>query len=162
MNLLLTLNPQGTMRILNRSPILTIAAILMVAATSLMSACGKAEEPKVSHSSLEDARQIAKSNSELNAALYKAANPRFTADFSIVGRSDDSQNAKCPQGDGWAELSIMKVEGKTVDKTTLMCSTYSTSVGCYRKEDFDKNANLAKQNGGCSEEVPFPIPALKR
>jgi hypothetical protein len=51
---------------------------------------------------------------------------------------------------------------KQVDKTTLMCSTYSSSVGCYRKEDFDKNANLAKQNGGCSAEVPFPIPALKK
>lgn len=133
--------------------------ICAIAAAAMISACG---DKDVSADRLEEARQTAKSNSEFNAALYKAANPRFTSEYSIVGRSDDSQNAKCPQGDGWAELSIMKVEGKSVDKTTLMCSTYSTSVGCYRKEDFDKNANLAKQNGGCSSEAPFPIPALKK
>lgn len=120
-------------------------------------------EPKpVTFGQLEEARQTAKANAEFNAALYKAANPRFTADYSIVGRSDDAQNATCPQGDGWAEISIMKVEGKTVDKTPLYCSTYSVSVGCYRKEDFDKNANLAKQNGGCNAEAPFPLPILRK
>lgn len=143
-----------------RTAFYSMLAIVLVAFMSLMlTGCG---DKTVSADRLEDARQVAKSNSELNAALYKAANPRFTSEYSIVGRSDDSQNAKCPQGDGWAELSIMKVEGKTVDKTTLMCSTYSTSVGCYRKEDFDKNPNLAKQNGGCSAEVPYPIPPLKK
>lgn len=125
-----------------------------------LTACAK--EQKVTFDRLEEARQTAKANSEYNAQLYKAANPRFTAEYSIVSRSDDSQNAQCPQGDGWAELSIMKVEGKAVDKTTLMCSTYSTSVGCYRKDDFDKNPNLVKQNGGCSNEVPFPLPVLKK
>ena len=126
-----------------------VAAMLSIG----LVACG---ESKVATSDrLEEARQTAKANSEFNAALYKAANPRFTSDFSIVGRSDDSQNAKCPQGDGWAEVSIMKVEGKTVDKTTLMCSTYSTSVGCYRKELLDKN-------GGCNSEVPYPLPVLKK
>lgn len=133
-----------------------IAAVL--ALSLLTSACN--EEKKVSANSLEEARQTAKINSEFNAKMYKAANPRFTADYTIVGRSDDGQNASCPQGDGWAELSIMKVEGKTVDKTVLMCSTYSASVGCYRKEDFDKNPNLAKQNSGCSAEVPYPMPKI--
>jgi len=129
---------------------------------ALLAALAACSGKTVSADRLEEARQSAKANSEFNAAMYKAANPRFTSDFSIVGRSDDAQNSKCPQGDGWAELSIMKVEGKTVDKTVLMCSTYSTSVGCYRKEDFDKNSNLARQNGGCSTEVPFPLPVLKR
>lgn len=136
----------------------TMILAAIVAAT--LSAC-KQDEP-VTADRLEEARQTAKANAEFNAALYKAANPRFTSEYSIVGRSDDSQERKCPQGDGWAELSIMKVEGKTVDKTILMCSTYSTSVGCYRKEDFDKNPNLAKQNGGCNAEVPFPLPILKK
>jgi hypothetical protein len=110
----------------------------------------------------EEARQTAKANSEFNAQMYKAANPRFTADFSIISRSDDTQDAKCPQGDGWADLSIMKVDGKTVDKTQLICSTYSASVGCYRKEDFEKTPNLAQQNGHCSKEVPYPLPVLKK
>lgn len=133
--------------------------ITILAAAVMMSACS---DNKVSADRLEEGRQTAKANSEFNAAMYKAANPRFTSDFSIVGRSDDAQSPECPQGDGWAELSIMKVEGKSVDKTTLMCSTYSSSIGCYRKEDFDKNANLAKQNGSCNKDIPFPLPPLKK
>lgn len=117
---------------------------------------------KVSPDRLEEARQTAKDNATMNAQLYRAANPRFTGDYSIVSRSDDGQNPSCPQGDGWAQVSIMKVDGKQVDKTVLMCSTYSTSVGCYREEDFNKLENLAKQNSGCNKDVPFPLPVLKK
>ncbi|MBF0185351.1 MAG: hypothetical protein HQM06_13335 [Magnetococcales bacterium] len=117
---------------------------------------------KVSADRLEEARQVAKDNATLNAQLYRAANPRFTGDYNIVSRSDDGQTSTCPQGDGWAQVSIMKVDGKAVDKTVLLCSTYSTSVGCYREEDFNKNPNLSKLNSGCSSEVPFPIPVLKK
>lgn len=134
--------------------------LIAISSVVLLSACG--EKKEVTADRLEEARQTAKSNSEFNAQMYKAANPRFTADFSIISRSDDTQNAKCPQGDGWADLSIMKVEGKTVDKTQLVCSTYSASVGCYRKEDFEKTPNLAQQNGRCSAEVPYPLPVLKK
>ncbi len=134
--------------------------LIAIASVVLLSACG--EKKEVTADRLEEARQTAKANSEFNAQMYKAANPRFTADFSIISRSDDTQNAKCPQGDGWADLSIMKVEGKTVDKTQLVCSTYSASVGCYRKEDFEKTPNLAQQNGRCSAEVPYPLPVLKK
>lgn len=136
--------------------ILTMFAAL---ALSGLAACNDQKE-KITSNGLEEARQTAKANSEFNAKLYKAANPRFTSDYSIISRSDDGQNMNCPQGDGWTELSIMKVDGKNVDKVTLMCSTYSSSVGCYRKEDFDKNANLAKQNSGCNAEVPYPLPKL--
>ena len=134
-------------------------SVVAVASVFALAACGP---EKATHDQLEAARQIAKANSEFNAQLYKAQNPRFTADYSIISRSDDSQTAACPQGDGWAELSIMKVDGKVVDKTVLMCSTYSSSVGCYRKEDFDKNPNLAQTNGRCSTEVPNPLPTLKK
>lgn len=126
--------------------------------TFALTACGA----NVSADRLEEARQTAKTNSELNAQLYRAANPRFTGDYSLISRSDDSQTPDCPQGDGWAEVNIMKAEGKLIDKTPLMCSTYSTSVGCYRTEDFNKNPNLAKQNGGCNKNVPFPLTVLKK
>ena len=132
--------------------------IITLLAVLALSACDK----DVSPDRLEEGRSTAKTNAELNAQLYRAANPRFTGDYSIVARSDDSQNPGCPQGDGWSAVSIMKVEGKVVDKTALMCSTYSTSVGCYREEDFNKNPNLAKQNGGCNRDVPFPLPVLKK
>ena len=136
-------------------------SLLLTALVAALALSG-CEDKKVTADRLEEARQTAKSNSEFNAQLYRAANPRFTSEFSIVGRSDDAQSAACPQGDGWAELSIMRVDGKVVDKVVLMCSTFSASVGCYRKEDFDKNANLAKQNGGCNTEVPYPLPVLKK
>lgn len=134
-------------------------SILIALAVAVLAACGDKEVP---FDRLEEARQTAKGNAEFNAALYKAQNPRFTSDFSIVSRSDDAQSPSCPQGDGWAELSIMKIEGKQVDKTVLMCSTFSQSVGCYRKEDFDKNTNLAKQNGTCNTQAPFPIPKIAK
>lgn len=132
---------------------------LLFTSIAVLAACGK---DQVSADRLEEARQTAKANAEYNAQLYKAANPRFTADFSIVGRSDTTQTADCPQGDGWASLSIMKVEGKAVDKTSLRCSTYSASVGCYREEDFVKDKQLVSEDSTCRKEVPFPLPVLKK
>ena len=126
----------------------------------LAAACGKQEV--ATSDRLEESRSIAKSNAELNAQMYRAANPRFTGDYSIIARSDDGQTPHCPQGDGWAQVSVMKVEGKAVDKTVLMCSTYSTSVGCYREEDFNKLPNLANQNSGCSKDAPYPLPVLRK
>lgn len=133
--------------------------IVLIAAILALAACSKSA---VTPDRLEEARSTAKANAEMNAQLYRAANPRFTGDYSIVARSDDGQTPSCPQGDGWAQVSVMKVDGKVVDKTSLMCSTYSTSVGCYQEEDFNKLANLAKQNSGCNSDVPFPLPVIKK
>ena len=133
--------------------------LVLIALAIGLVACHKSD---VSPDRLEEARQTAKANAEMNAKLYRAANPRFTGDYSIVSRSDDGQSPSCPQGDGWAQVSVMKVDGKMVDKTVLMCSTYSTSVGCYREDDFNKLPNLAKQNSGCNSDVPFPLPVLKK
>lgn len=137
----------------------SILVAALLASALAMTACSKQE---VSADRLEEARMTAKDNATMNAQLYRAANPRFTGEYSIVARSDDGQKPACPQGDGWASVSIMKVEGKLVDKTVLMCSTYSTSVGCYREEDFNKLENLARQNSGCNKDVPFPLPVLKK
>lgn len=140
----------------------SIVALTLIAVSALLTTgCGQ-DKPIATADRLEEARSTAKANAEYNAALYKATNPRFTADFSIVGRSDTSQTAECPQGDGWASLSIMKVEGKVIDKTPLRCSTYSSSVGCYREEDFAKDPQLVKEDGTCRQAVPFPIPVLKK
>lgn len=136
-----------------------IKLIVAAIAFTVLAACGK---PQATADRLEEARSTAKSNSEYNAQLYKAANPRFTADFSIVGRSDTTQDAGCPQGDGWASLSIMKVEGKVIDKTSLRCSTYSASVGCFREEDFVKDKTLVAEDGSCRASVPYPLPVLKK
>lgn len=131
----------------------------VIAIAAALSACGP---EKVTPDRLEEARSTAKANSEFNAQLYRASNPRFTGDFSLVTRSDTSQTAECPQGDGWAAVSIMKVDGKVVDKTALVCSTYSSSVGCYRAEDFAKDAQLTSEDNHCRKEVPYPLPVLKK
>lgn len=143
--------------------------VLALSIAASLAACGPdtptPEQIKTQQNYLEENRAIAKTNSEYNAQLYRAANPRFTADFQIVSRSDTSQDKNCPSGDGWAELSIMRIDPenvKKVDKTVLMCSTYSASVGCFRKEDFDKDKILAGQDGPCNRDIPNPIPALKK
>lgn len=135
------------------------SAVILAASLASLVGCG---DKAISPDRLEEARSTAKTNAEMNAQLYRAANPRFTGDYQIVARSDDGQNPTCPQGDGWSSVSVMKVDGKIIDKTVLMCSTYSTSVGCYREEDFHKTPNLARQNSGCNSDVPFPLPVLKK
>ncbi len=150
--------------------------LLIVAALVTLTACGKQVPDEVTREaqnkaltaakvSLEGQRANAKANSEYNAQLYRAQNPRFTSDFNIVSRADTSQTLDCPPGDGWAELSIMRLDpqdNKKVDKTVLMCSTYSSSVGCYRKEDFMKDPQLSGLDGKCNSEVPNPLPVLKK
>lgn len=162
----------------------TVIASLIVAMSLV--ACGESEQEKqmraaaVAASAAYEARLVkeerarkmadvldtergkAKANAEFNAQMYKAANPRFTADFNIIGRADTAQSPDCPSGDGWAELSIMKVDGKTVDKTVVMCSTYSANIGCFRKEDFDKDKQLAGKDGVCDRTLPQPLPSLKK
>ena len=149
--------------------LLLISAIALLSLTACEKSAKTVEAEQKAHilanvtaAQLEEARTVAKSNAEFNAQLYKAANPRFTADFSIISRSDTSQTQDCPMGDGWAELSIMKVEGKVVDKTVLMCSTFSGSVGCFRKEDFDKDKNLAGKDGTCDRSIVYPLPVLSK
>ena len=71
-----------------------IAAILTAVAI-LITACGKSP---VSPDRLEEGRQTAKTNAEMNAQLYRAANPRFTGDYSIVARSERRPNAGMPAG----------------------------------------------------------------
>lgn len=133
---------------------------LVVSAAIALTACGP---DKVSFNTLEDARAQAITNANFNAAMYRAENPRFDNSFKIVGHGDSSQTNVCPQGDGWATLSIMKVDGKSVEKYVLKCSTVSASLGCYLDSDFVKK-NFAKDEGSCQnlDKVPFPLPKIAK
>lgn len=133
--------------------------LLLVTMLLALGACGKKE---VSFSTLEDARSQAKANAEWNAAKYRADNPRFT-DHQIVSHGDSAQTPDCPQGDGWASMSVMKVEGKNVEKYTMKCSTVSANIGCYLDQDFKKKA-YAQEDGQCqpTNKVPFPLPKLAK
>lgn len=132
-------------------------------AALLLTACSKSE---VSFATLEDARSQARANAEVNARAYARENPRL-AGFDVVSHGDSSQTASCPQGDGWASLSIMRLrederdaKGRPViEKYKVKCSTVSANLGCYLEEDF-KQKPFADQENQCNREIPFPLPKV--
>lgn len=139
----------------------TSLIIASLFAACMLAACGKPDT--VSFNTLEDARNQARSNADYNAAAYRAENPRFDNTFKIVGHGDSTQSPECPQGDGWATLSIMKVDAKMIEKYTLKCSTVSGALGCYLDSDFIKKP-FAKDEGNCQSvnKVPFPLPKIAK
>jgi hypothetical protein len=133
--------------------------LLVLVAALALTAC--AEKRDVSFDTLEDARATARSNALFNAQAYRAENPRFDKGFSIVSHGDSTQASDCPQGDGWATISIMKVENKETEKYVLKCSTVSGSLGCYLADDFQKKPFASDENR-CqpTTKVPFPLPKI--
>lgn len=127
---------------------------------AIASGCGNSG---VTTTDLENARATARANSELNAELYRAANPRYTGDFQIISRSDSHQTLDCPQGDGFTDLNMLFIDPanpKNVTKIGLKCSTVSLSVGCYRAEDFFKMPEMVSQEGKCLTEYRLPLQPL--
>lgn len=138
----------------------TVLFICFCGGLVALSGCGP---DKVSFNTLEDARTQARANADYNAAAYRAENPRFDNTWKLVGHGDSTQSPECPQGDGWATLSIMKVDGKDVTKMVLKCSTVSGALGCYTDADFVKKP-FAKEEGNCQDvnKVPFPLPKVAK
>lgn len=155
--------------------------LLAVAMIAVLSACGvkeqparipTAEEQRAEHLAnsdknrklqdlLEQQRATALGNVETNARGYFAANPRFDSSWKIVGHTDDYIGPACPQGSGWAWVSIMKVEGKNVEKNRIWCSTSSASIGCYIEADFLKGP-YASQSSRCDANLPHPLKPLTK
>lgn len=154
--------------------------LILAASVLALSACGVKEEPpkrpptaeeqRAEHLAnaeknrklqdlLEQQRATALSNVETNARSYFAANPRFDSSWKIVGHTDDYIGPACPQGSGWAWVSIMKVEGKNVEKNRIWCSTSSASIGCYIEADFLKGP-YASQSTKCDANLPHPLKPL--
>ena len=133
-----------------------------------MAACSKDET--VSFNTVEEQRAQGRANAGATAAEYQRQNPRLLGWESIV-KADTTHNAKCPQGDGWAEVVFMRTEreeGKTknleVQKATVMCSTVSTNQGCVMMAPTDNGSKHPGKNvdGVCADlnEVPFPLPKV--
>lgn len=145
----------------------TLLACVAIAFALAVTACSEnklsqtKQQALVSFETVEAQRVTAQSNAEYNAQKYRAENPRFEAGFKIVGHTDSTITNDCPQGDGWASISIMKVEDKTVEKYKLKCSTVSAALGCYLDTDFEKK-NFAADEDTCQPvgKVPFPIPKI--
>lgn len=146
---------------------LSLASALVLSAALI--GCGKPVPPPPTQTqvnqqlqALEDNRSTSSDNALFLAQKYRAENPRFLeGDWKIVPHADTAISPDCPQGSGWADLSVMKVEGKQVDKITIICSTHSLSLGCYRKEDYLKKA-FGGEEGKCQDptKVPFPLKKL--
>lgn len=74
----------------------------IVALGTLVTACGRKE---VSFEALEIQRGIANDNSKFNAQKWRAENGYEKN--SILARGDSTQQANCPQGDGWASVDLL-------------------------------------------------------
>ena len=138
-----------------------VSCLFLVLASPFLSGCGKkAQQPEVSFSSLEDARAQSRANALYNAQAYRAENPRFST-HKIVAHSDSTQSNDCPQGDGWATVTIMAVNDKEIDRYSVKCSTVSTALGCYLEKDFIEKP-FAREEGHCqpTSKVPYPLPKL--
>lgn len=134
------------------------ATLVLIAVATLLSACSG--KPNVSFQTLEDNRATARANAEFNAIQYRSENPRMQG-LKVVSHGDTSQSADCPQGSGWATLSIMNVdkEKASIEKYKVVCSTVSTAQGCFLEADFDKTPH-AKEANQCNSTLPFPLPKL--
>jgi len=153
--------------------------IIATVAIAALTACGK-KEPTASEKmeaarmvqnngaafqQLEDARARARSNAEVNGRAYLSENPRFTDGAKLVSHGDSTQSFECPQGDGWASLTIMKVTGtkkteQEIEKWKIKCSTASATLGCYLEDDFAKKP-FANEENKCNKNLPYPLPEVK-
>lgn len=157
--------------------------ILAAVAALTLAACGERPVEQVmkergsvssdnafSFQTVEEQRAQGRANAGASAAEYQRQNPRIQGWESIV-KADTTHSSTCPQGDGWDEVVFMRterVDGSTknleVQKSTVMCSTVSTTQGCVMVAPVDNwSKHPAKaQDGSCAStrEVPFPLPKV--
>lgn len=120
----------------------------------LMTGCSKPAE--VSFDTLEQARSQASENATFNAQIFRGAEH---SGWAVISASDSSQTKSCPQGDGWATLSLINPD-KT-ETVSLKCSTASLALGCMLDSTF-KTKSFNTDDGHCSTEVPFPLPKIEK
>lgn len=141
---------------------------LATLALAILAGCGKEEVS--SFNTVEEQRAQGRANAGAAAAEYQRQNPRILGWEAIV-KADTTHSAKCPQGDGWAEVVFMRTEreeGSTknlhIEKATVMCSTVSVTQGCVMTSPVDNwSQHPGKTNDGhCGDlnEVPFPLPKV--
>lgn len=133
-----------------------LTALTAVLSAFLIVACSG---EKVSFDTLETQRAIANDNSRYNAQKWRAENG-FEA-LNILARGDSTQQANCPQGDGWASVDL--IDAKTKQPVTkLKCSTVSGNLGCYKDEDFKARSVLARQENTCNAEIPATLKKIEQ
>lgn len=114
---------------------------------------------------LEQNRSTALENIKTNVAGYFATNPRFqpASDWTVIAHTDDYIDPSCPQGSGWGWANVMNTKIKTDGQPTkirVYCSTSSSSLGCYKDDDFLASPH-AKQQKTCNGNLPTPLKPIK-
>lgn len=132
-----------------------ITTLLVLAASLLLAACGK----DVSFDTLETQRSVANDNSKYNAQKWRAENG--FENLNILARGDSTQQASCPQGDGWASVDLINSKTKA-SELQLKCSTVSGNLGCYIASDFKARAVLAKQENTCNNDIPKTLKKIEQ
>lgn len=129
---------------------------LALVALVALAACSN---DKVSFETLETNRAVANENSAYNAKKWRAENG--FAEAGILARGDSTQQAKCPQGDGWASVDLTNPQTKAV-VVALKCSTVSPNIGCLKAIDFKERAVLANQENTCNAEIPTTLKKIEQ
>lgn len=133
-----------------------IRILLPLIALAALAACSG---DKVSFETLETNRAVANENSAYNAKKWRAENG--FAEAGILARGDSTQQAKCPQGDGWASVDLTNPQTKAV-VVALKCSTVSPNIGCLKAVDFKERAVLANQENTCNAEIPTTLKKIEQ
>lgn len=131
---------------------------LFIAAALALSLTACDDNEKVSFDTLETQRSVANDNSRYNAQKWRADNG-YEAN-GILTRGDSTQQANCPQGDGWASVDLTDPKTKAVVQK-LKCSTVSGNMGCYKDEDFKARAALASQENTCNKDIPKTLKKIE-
>lgn len=134
----------------------TILKVTLVTIASLtLVACSE----KVSFDTLETQRAVANDNSRYNAQKWRAENGY--EQNGILTRGDSTQQANCPQGDGWASVDLIDSKTKAVVEK-LKCSTTSGQLGCLKDIDFKSRLVLAKQENTCNQDIPKTLKKIEQ
>lgn len=133
----------------------SIAGVLL----AVLALAGCFGSDKVSFDTLETQRAIANDNSRYNAQKWRAENG-FEV-LNILARGDSTQQANCPQGDGWASVDLINTKTKAPE-VKLKCSTVSGEVGCVKEDDFKGRAVLAKQENSCNPDIPKTLKKIEQ
>lgn len=131
---------------------------IAISVLSIAALCACSDD-KVSFDTLELQRAVANDNSRYNAQKWRAENG-FEA-LNILARGDSTQQATCPQGDGWASVDLINPTTKQPQEK-LKCSTVSGNLGCYKDADFKARAVLAKQENTCNAEIPKTLKKIEQ
>lgn len=114
---------------------------------------------KVSFDTLELQRAVANDNSQFNAQKWRAENGYEK--LNILARGDSSQQANCPQGDGWATVDLIDPLTKQ-PQLRLKCSTVSANLGCWKEEDFKARSVLSSQENSCNTTLPENLKKIEQ